>query len=126
MPTENISPPLTSWPTYRRYDSSSTGYRGFCSRCGSSISFTCFDKEEETELWIGTLDEEVLVGRKLPGSGKETSHGTEYEREGGVGEALCVEPSSHTFMQNAIPGATDKRGGLKFWRNGGEGVPGYE
>jgi len=55
---------------------------------------------------LGTLDEEVLCGKK----------GEDGKREGGLGTELC-KADSHIWMENAIPGVTDKLEGRKYQQN---------
>ncbi|KAF2204670.1 hypothetical protein GQ43DRAFT_478033 [Delitschia confertaspora ATCC 74209] len=112
--TKDISPPLTSNPEYKTYESSSTGSRGFCSKCGSSLTFNDKRDPEHTEMNLGAFDEEVLCGKKDEASAWEDEHGRHVPRVGGVGKELCTA-KYHIFMENAIPGVTDELEGTK-WR----------
>lgn len=46
-----------------RYGSSERGRRGFCSHCGSTLTFQWSDRVEEIDLSVGTLDD---PGRLAP------------------------------------------------------------
>lgn len=84
-----------------------------------------FQNEEEwpgdVELWIGTLDEEVLIGKPKA----ETKAGEKVEREGGLGKEICVVKES-LFWENKIDGVTDQGpSGKKWWGMIGDGTPFY-
>lgn len=117
VPTAWISPPLSSTPTFKSYESSSKARRSFCGNCGSSLAFNYKDKPEQTEIYLGTIDEDTLCGKKVEGSGK---------RVGGVGLDLAT-PDDHMYMENAIPGLTDGVGnyldGKKYPRSRDDSEP---
>lgn len=99
-------------------------HRGFCSTCGSSIAFQYKDKPQRTELHLGTVDEEVLLGEKA----EDVYHGqygtASARKPGGLGALLSrTERSGHIWYENAIPGVTTGYPGLKWYRGrtGGEG-----
>src|ERR1700753_2861549 len=89
VPTQNISPPLASNPSFKLYKSSSFGKRGFCSICGSSITFSYDKKPDHTEIYIGVLDEEVLCGKRDEANAWEDAHGRHIPRIGGLGKEIC-------------------------------------
>jgi hypothetical protein len=122
VPTENIEPPLSSWPSYKRYKSSNVGHRTFCSNCGSSITWER-EGSQKTCVWVGTLDEDVLIGKLVPGSAKKTEHGTERKLEGGFGTSLCAKVEPNEWFENAICGATDKIPGPKYLQEDTDGAP---
>lgn len=63
---------------------------------------------DSVELWAGTLDEEVLIGRpRAVEEGKGAG-----EREGGWGTQLC-DVKETLFWGNAIKGVTDGGAGAK-------------
>ncbi|KAJ9662387.1 hypothetical protein H2201_006095 [Coniosporium apollinis] len=102
VPTANISPPLPSNESYKTYRSSPSGKRSFCGKCGGSLTF-CYDATpEETEIFLGSVDEEVLRGE--------------------WGRALC-ETRRHLWLENAVKGVTDGMKGRKYLtdESGGEG-----
>src|ERR1700744_3346575 len=72
IPTSYIKPPLPSNKTYKAYASSPGAFRGFCSNCGSSLTFNENDKPEMTEIHLGSLYEEVLCGKIIGGQRDET------------------------------------------------------
>jgi len=88
---------LASNPSFKSYESSEKAYRSFCSNCGSSIAFNDREMPERTEIYPGTLDEDVLCGKRVEGTNK---------REGGLGLQV-VKAERHMYMENAISGVTD-------------------
>jgi hypothetical protein len=117
--TENIQPVLTSFQTYRTYDSGPDSFRGFCTNCGSSLTHN--DEEGFTEIWLGCVDVEFLSGRQR-GEAIQTEFGSMSERFGGLGKELCTA-HDHLWMRNAVAGLTDRSDGLKFWGNRTDGKP---
>lgn len=96
------------------------GSRIFCSVCGSSIGFVNeSDDPDITEIHPGSLDEEVLcgkeTGRKEEGEGEGRDGGGFLKRSGGFGNALCGN-GSHVWLENAVPGLTDRMEGSKYER----------
>ena len=77
-------------------------------------------KPEETYLYVGTVDEEHIIGEKIPGSEKQTEHGVAFERHGGIGKDGFVF-GEHVYFENAIPNLSDKMPGLKYLRGPDEG-----
>ena len=68
---------------------------------------------DTVELWIGTLDEEDLIGK--PKEGIEKKAGQEPEREGGWGQVLAVVKET-LFWDHRIVGVTDVGpSGKKWW-----------
>jgi hypothetical protein len=102
-PTSDISPPLASHSTYKTYRSSPFAYRSFCGTCGSSLAFNYDDHPETTEIYLGSLDEEVLCGKKVA----EAEGGALSKREGSdLGYELC-KSREHIWVDNVIKGVTD-------------------
>ena len=65
------------------------------------------------ELWIGTLDEEVLIGKVK--QEQENQSGEMQEREGGFGKELAVVKET-LFWNHRIEGVTDVApSGKKWW-----------
>ncbi len=58
-------------------------------------------------LFLGTVDEEYLVGKKVDGSEQETELGLKFKRDGGLAKDLCSMKMGHLFWNNVIPGITD-------------------
>lgn len=93
VPTADIAPPLSSNESYKTYQSSPSGKRGFCGTCGGSLAF-CYDKTPgETEIFLGSVDADVLRGE--------------------WGKALC-ETRRHLWLENAVKGVTDGLKGRKY------------
>ncbi|KAH8597683.1 Mss4-like protein [Bisporella sp. PMI_857] len=85
FPNSAIEPPLSSYPDFVQYSSSKEAYRGFCKTCGSSLTWN-FKDGNETEILLGTVDEEILTSQ--------------------VGSELCAS-KSHRWCANAVKGVTD-------------------
>jgi hypothetical protein len=115
--TKWIFPPLSTSQTYKIYRSSPKGERGFCSECGSSVTFQYTEQPERIEICLGTVDEEVLVGKKV-GQERCGKYGMRTTREdGALGTLLCqTAESRNIWWENAIKNVTDDRPGLKYWR----------
>jgi hypothetical protein len=96
IPTNYITPTLSSNATYKSFHSSPQAYRSFCSTCGSSIAFNEHATPDNTELFIGTFDEVNFCGEGAA-----------------VGEVLA-RAKNHIWMDNAVRGVTDQNleGGL--------------
>jgi len=112
IPTKYINPPLPGNETYKAYQSSPGAYRCFCSNCGSSLTFNENDTPEMTEIHLGSLDEEVLCGKKIHQEGDERTK----RDDSGLGSDLC-KTQTHIWMENAIVGLTDKLEGELYLRN---------
>lgn len=69
---------------------------------------------------MGTLDEECLIGAKVPGSEKQTEYGVAFERHGGI-EKEAFGFGNHYYLENAIPGITDQTPDLKHLKTSKEG-----
>ncbi|KAF2268763.1 hypothetical protein CC78DRAFT_509931 [Lojkania enalia] len=113
FPKTNVSPPLSSNPTYRNYNSSPTASRGFCGTCGSALSFEDKSSADFIEINLGAFDEEVLCGKRDEANAWEDEYGRHVPRIGGAGYELCY-PKYHIFTENMIPGVTDDFPGPKY------------
>jgi hypothetical protein len=121
--TSAIEPPLDSSPTYKQWKSPINGLRGFCIECGSSLTFQYLDRPQTTEIFLGTVDEDVLCGAKT----KEEHLGETGPRflrdDTGCGALLSrTDRSGHIWMENRIEGVTDIMPGVKWWRERSEGL----
>ena len=67
-------------------------------------------------LFLGSVDEEYLMGKKVQGSEKETEMGVEFDRQGGFRKELTNMQSGHLFWNNRISDVTDQESlnGPKF------------
>jgi hypothetical protein len=113
IPLSNISPPLTSNPTYKTYASGPETERGFCSTCGSALTFNDKRDVDLVMISLGAFDEDVLCGKRNEAGAWEDEHGRHVPRTGGWGKELGY-PAYHIFSENEIPGVTDEFGGLKY------------
>ncbi|KAF2432576.1 hypothetical protein EJ08DRAFT_669346 [Tothia fuscella] len=92
LPRPYITPAInnTTFATYTSFQSSEHCYRSFCSKCGSSLTFHDETKPDVIEIYLGTLDEDVLC-----------------KRDGGVlGEELC-KSGVHIWVGNGVKGVSD-------------------
>jgi hypothetical protein len=88
------------------------------------LTFIYHDTPHSTELYVGSIDEDILLGKK---TGKEEYIGESGPRslrdDGGCGTLLAnTTRSGHIWVENAIPGLTDMLPGLKHWRDRSDGV----
>ncbi|KAI9042840.1 GFA family protein [Aspergillus affinis] len=98
---------LSTFETYKEYRSSEKCLRGFCFACGSSLIFRSEEEPNRIHIFLGTVDEEALVGEKVAGSDRETEFGVVWERKGGVGNVLATPNSVQLYWENVIPGVSD-------------------
>lgn len=125
FPTGHVSPAFGVFPTYKTYASSPTTSRGFCSACGSPLTFNDEKTKDVVEINIGSLDEEVLIGEKVESEAWEDDLGRHVPRRGGWGYELGF-PNYHIFTENEVKGVTDGFEGVKWLtdRTGGESFKG--
>ncbi|KAF4550752.1 Hypothetical protein D9617_16g015420 [Elsinoe fawcettii] len=113
-------PLFFSSPQYKTYKTNVIegviGYRGFCSECGSSLTFHNHPVEKidnEFEIFLGTVDEHLLAGKDL--GEEEGKHGPRTKRGEGIGSILTdCSVSGHDWLENSVPGFNLK--GPKRWR----------
>jgi hypothetical protein len=118
----HIRPELSKLPTYKEYQSSAKRFRGFCGNCGSSLIWRSDDNVETLDLFLGTIDEDWLVGEKIEGSAHDSEFGTIYQRKGGVGKEIGTPNQFQFYCENAIKGVTDVlRGGKMFLKEDKDG-----
>lgn len=126
-----INPSLPSNSSFQIYSAEgSTCGRGFCTKCGSSLTFHSPSgkdgkTDEETYVHVGCIDEEDLLGKRL--SAKDESNDPVHFGEvlwDGVGRAwgrgLCLA-TSNIYCENDVEGVTDGGPGARFWRGRTEG-----
>lgn len=124
LSTAQLSPRFSTFDTFSEYRSSETCLRGFCSTCGSSLTFRNEKEPDRIHLFLGTVDEEALVGEKVANSGQETECGVVWERRGGVGAALAMPNSGQLYWENSIPGVSDLlKSGKRYLADRGDGKP---
>lgn len=122
FPKEDVEPAFESHATYKTYKSSSWANRGFCSTCGSSLTFNDEREPGIVEIHPGILDEDVLCGKKDEANSWTDAHGEHVPRIGGYGKAIC-DPQRHLWLENAVPGVSDNLKGKQYLRNSGAGEP---
>lgn len=59
-------------------------------------------------VFLGTIDEEFLMGKKIDGSDEQTEMGLTFKRDGGLCKELTSMNMGHIFWNNKIPGVTDQ------------------
>jgi len=107
---------ITKAPTYKEYQSSEGGYRSFCSNCGSGLTWKLSFIPDMVIVFLGTIDEEFLMGNKIGDSEEQTEVGLTIKRDGGLCKELTSMNYGHIFWNNRIPGVTDQESlaGPKF------------
>ena len=106
---------ITKAPSYKEYESSEGGFRSFCSNCGSGLTWKLAFVPDMVIVFLGTIDDEHLMGRKVEGSEHQTEMGIEFKREGGFCTELTAMNMGHIFWNNRIPSVTDQdMAGPKF------------
>lgn len=96
----------STFAEYTEYESSPGCFRGFCSRCGSSIVWRSNDEKDNIDIFLGTVDERWLVGEK----------GQDGRRIGGFGKELATPNHKQLWCENEIPGSTNLlHGGVRYW-----------
>ncbi|KAF2812945.1 uncharacterized protein BDZ99DRAFT_460275, partial [Mytilinidion resinicola] len=118
--TASISPPFKDNPAYKTYKSSATVYRGFCSACGSPMTFNDDKEAEYTDIFVGVFDEDVLLGKRDEANAWEDDYGRHVPRVGGFGKELGAA-KEHLYLENSIPGLTDDWPGKKWLANRPDG-----
>lgn len=110
-----ISPDWDTFESFAQYESSPGTKRAFCSKCGSSLAWFNHDMPKDVIIFVGTIDEQFLMGKVLEGTVKETEHGKHFERGTGYAKKLTdASTAGNLYWQNAIPGVTDHLAGPKF------------
>jgi len=85
------------------------------------LTFEYVDKPEETEVFVGSIDEEVLCGKKVGEEGVGR-YGRRAIREGGFGKELVdARRSGHIWWENAVEGVGEELKGTRFWREREDG-----
>lgn len=70
---------------------------------------------DDVIIFVGTIDEEFLMGKEITDTIKETEYGKEFKRSPAQGKVFTDSSSAgNLFWQNAIPGITDGLPGPKF------------
>lgn len=79
---------------------------------------------DEVVVFVGTLDEEYLMGKVIEETARETEHGKEFERAPAHGRILADSSSAgNLYWQNAVVGITDNLPGPKFLQHFFDKVP---
>jgi len=111
-------------PTYSEYKHTEKTTRSFCSKCGSGLTWRSTDQPDLLILMSGSIDEDYLVGTKIPDSEKKTKYGSEFKREGGWGKEITQPNLGNMYWENIIPAMTDHDlGGPKFLQTDQDGEP---
>lgn len=113
FPKSNITPALSSNASYQTYASSANASRGFCSTCGSALTFHDTSEPDIVQINLGAFDEYVLCGKRDEENAWEDEMGRHIRRIGGWGKILG-NPRYHIYSENEIPGVTDAFEGEKW------------
>lgn len=122
FPLSQISPPIDSNPSYKAFASGPVTERGFCSICGSALTFNDKRAKDTIEINLGSFDEDVLCGKRAETGAWEDEHGKHVLRIGGWGKDLGL-PAYHIYSENEIPGVTDDFDGPKYLTDKESGKP---
>jgi hypothetical protein len=87
------------------------------------MTFQFVSRPETTEIALGGLDEEILVGAKTGSDHDCGEYGKKALRKNeGFGQVLVdTTKSGHIWLENSIKGLTDSMPGLKWWRDRADG-----
>ncbi|KAH7032829.1 uncharacterized protein B0I36DRAFT_361593 [Microdochium trichocladiopsis] len=102
---------------YKSFQASPGRSRGFCAECGSMM-FWSRDDGPNVSIAIGTVDPLYLFGEGAGGGddgGVGDGPGKDVPK-GGYGLVLASGGGGHEWIQNEIPGVTDKLSILGFVR----------
>lgn len=99
---------ITKAPTYSEYQSSEGGFRSFCSNCGSGLTWRISFVPDMIIVFLGTIDEQFLIGNKIEGSEEQTENGLIVKRDGGLCKDLTGMNMGHLYWNNRIPNVTDQ------------------
>lgn len=106
---------ITKSATYKEFKSSEAATRSFCSNCGSGLTWRIDGMDDMMVVFLGTIDEDFLIGNQIKGTEQETDLGIKFDRQGGFAKELCQPNMGNLFWNNAIAGVTDHDlGGVKF------------
>ena len=98
-PSHHPTTSPTTLPSFAEYSASAGKHRGFCTTCGSPLTFRSDDCPGEVEVTTGSLDEEVLAGE--------------------MGKVVGRASGGHFWCERMIAGVTDLEGGRRFRAGGG-------
>lgn len=131
--TPSPSRPYLPAAPFKEFASSAQGRRGFCTECGSTLTWRDEQNLEEVELFVGTIDEVFLIGDRservesdrLAWQGKwiEVLRRENEDGRTSVGQDLCVPRGGNFFFRNAVDGVTDRNlGGAWYVENTAKGL----
>lgn len=123
--TPSSSNPHIPAAPFKEFSSSAHGRRGFCTECGSALTWRDERNVEEVELFVGTVDEVFLIGDR---TSRVESHSLAWqgkwigvlrrEDEDGrtsLGKDLCMPKGGNFFFRNAVDGVTDHNLGGEWY-----------
>lgn len=98
---------------FREFQSSPSARRGFCSDCGSTLSFHDQKSLEEIEIATGTMDEKWFIGDRTERVGseelaREGRWAEVIKEEGDLGKAIAAPKRGSFWYRNTIAGVTDQ------------------
>ena len=101
--------------SFKEFSSSKGVYRGFCSSCGSALTWRSEEQADGVEILLGTVDETYLIGdrtEKVPSQSLTSKANFEKvldSDDGALGREMCLPTAGQMCVRNAIKGATDTR-----------------
>ncbi|KAL8868150.1 MAG: hypothetical protein Q9174_005180, partial [Haloplaca sp. 1 TL-2023] len=101
--------------SFKEFSSSKGVYRGFCSSCGSALTWRSEGQADEVEIMLGTVDETYLIGdRTEKVTSQSLTNKANFEKvldsdEGALGREMCMPAAGQMYVRNAIKGVTDRR-----------------
>lgn len=102
-----LTPAFNTFATFREYESTPGVFGGFCTSCGSSLSWRTLAIPDIVDIFIGTLDEKWLT---------EDRDGTSQS----IAKALATPNGFQAWQSHAIGGVSDSlKGGITYM----EGMP---
>ena len=93
----------TKKSTLTKYNSTSNVYRGFCNRCGSTLTWRHTQRPDVTEIAPGSIDERWLIGDRGVA-------GNFISDKPGYGLLLGEPKGGVYWCENDMKGLTDRVG----------------
>lgn len=116
--TPSLSNPQIPAASFKEFSSSTYGRRGFCTECGSALTWRDERNTAEVELFVGTIDEVFLIGDRTtrveshslagPGEWIEVLGKEDEDGRTSLGQDLCVPKGGNFFFRNAVDGVTNR------------------
>lgn len=110
LSAKQITPDLSTYPSYKEYRSSEACLRGFCNQCGSSLLWRTEENPDQIDVFLGTVDEKWLVEQKA-----DIATATGQTESESIGKTLGTPMHAQYYYENVIKGVTDfVQGGKRY------------